>query len=164
MRKKLTKAARCAIKMRSKEKNTSVAIRKLQEDIYNGPLHCFGLHEACSPDYCKTAQSKLTPTEFVADSSGNTNTTLTASACPSPIDVYSADENTSVDFVEHADSIIDIVEEQITFWEDSTNGEDEVNETPVPLSTVDQQMLYDIQQCTRRLVGKAAYLIGKEIM
>ena len=39
--------------------------------------------------------------------------------------------------MEHADSIIDIVEEHITFWEDSTNDEDEANETPVPLSTVD---------------------------
>lgn len=49
------------------------------------------------PDYCKSAQSKLTPTEFLVGSSGDTNTTLTASICPSPIDVYSGDENTSVD-------------------------------------------------------------------
>ena len=41
------------------------------------------------PDYSKSAQSKLTPTEFVVGSSG---TTLTASICPSPIDVYSTDE------------------------------------------------------------------------
>lgn len=44
------------------------------------------------PDYCKSAQSKLTPTEFVVGSSGDTNTTLTASIRPFPIDVYSADE------------------------------------------------------------------------
>ena len=68
MRKKLTKAARCAIKMRNKEQNRSMAIKNLQEDIYNGPFHCFGLHQACSPDYCKVAESKLTSVVTVAQS------------------------------------------------------------------------------------------------
>ena len=45
MRKRLTKAARCAIVMRNKESNKLAAIEKLQQDLLNGPLHC-----------CKTAQ------------------------------------------------------------------------------------------------------------
>lgn len=45
MRQRLTSAARCAIKMRSKEPNRKEAIRKLQADLRNGPLHCFGIHD-----------------------------------------------------------------------------------------------------------------------
>ena len=58
MRKRLTKAARSAIIMRSKEPDTRKAIRKLQHDLMNGPLHCFGYHTRCSDDFCKTAQNK----------------------------------------------------------------------------------------------------------
>ena len=56
MRKRLTKVARSAIIMRSQEQDRSVAISKLQKDLMNGPLHCFGYHTKCSPDFCKTAQ------------------------------------------------------------------------------------------------------------
>ena len=41
MRKKLTKAARSAIIMRSKESDKQHAVLKLQHDLLNGPLHCF---------------------------------------------------------------------------------------------------------------------------
>ena len=53
MRKRLTKAARCAIVMRSKEPDRSSAIAKLQKDLMDAPLHCFGDHSKCSTDYCK---------------------------------------------------------------------------------------------------------------
>ena len=56
MRKRLTKAAHCAIVMRSKELNKQAAIVKLQEDLLNGPLHRFGYHTNCNKDFCKTAQ------------------------------------------------------------------------------------------------------------
>ena len=56
MRKLLTRAARCVIVMRSKEPDRTTAIIKLQQDLMNGPLHCFGCHTNCSIDFCKTAQ------------------------------------------------------------------------------------------------------------
>uniref|UniRef100_A0A1X7VKX9 Mutator-like transposase domain-containing protein n=1 Tax=Amphimedon queenslandica TaxID=400682 RepID=A0A1X7VKX9_AMPQE len=59
MRKRLTKAARCALKMRSKEKDKTKAIQFLQDDLYNGPLHCFGDHKKCKPDYCKIKIDEL---------------------------------------------------------------------------------------------------------
>ena len=58
MRKRLTSAARCAIKMRSKEENKHKAVRLLEQDLVNGPLHCFGYHQKCSLDFCKVAQSE----------------------------------------------------------------------------------------------------------
>ena len=48
MRKRLTKAARCAIISRSNEHNRYEAIIKLEKDLLNSPLHCFGYHSKCS--------------------------------------------------------------------------------------------------------------------
>ena len=56
MRKRLTKLARCVIIMRNQESNKVQAVQKLQNDLVNIPLHCFGCHSKCSPDFCKTAQ------------------------------------------------------------------------------------------------------------
>lgn len=56
MRKRLTGAAHCAIKMRSKETNRSQALQLLERDLINGPYHCFGHHSRCSPDFCSTAR------------------------------------------------------------------------------------------------------------
>lgn len=58
MRKRLTSAARCAIKMRSREVDISRGIKLLEQDLINGPLHCFGHHDRCSPDFCTTARHK----------------------------------------------------------------------------------------------------------
>ena len=55
MRKRLTCAARCAIKMRSQEPDTRKAVKLLVQDLVNGPLHCFGFHTKCSTDFCKVA-------------------------------------------------------------------------------------------------------------
>ncbi len=57
MRKRLTSAARCAIKMRSVD-GCRNAVHQLEEDLINGPRHCFGYHDKCSPDYCKVASEK----------------------------------------------------------------------------------------------------------
>ena len=40
--------------MRSTEPNKKKAVAQLRKDLDNGPLHCFGLHTNCSPDFCKT--------------------------------------------------------------------------------------------------------------
>ncbi len=52
MRKRLVSAARCAIKMRSKESDRVKALSLLKKDLINGPRHCFGIHTHCSPDFC----------------------------------------------------------------------------------------------------------------
>ena len=56
MRKKLTSAARCAIKMRSKEADKRKAIKLLEHDLKNGPYHCYDIHDKCSTNFCTRAQ------------------------------------------------------------------------------------------------------------
>jgi len=58
MRKRLTSAARCAIRMRSKEADYLKAVKLLERDLKNGPSHCFGFHDQCSPDFCLTARER----------------------------------------------------------------------------------------------------------
>ena len=58
MRLRLTVAARCAVIMRSKEDDKRIAASLLQADIMNGPMHCFGNHHKCRPEYCKVVRSK----------------------------------------------------------------------------------------------------------
>ena len=59
MRQRLVSAARCAIKMQSKEPDRAKAIKQLEKDFINGPLHCFGQHDKCGPDFCSTAREKV---------------------------------------------------------------------------------------------------------
>ena len=59
MRRRLTSAARCAIKMRSQEEDTRQAVKSLERDLINGPRHCFGYHDNCSADFCSTARERL---------------------------------------------------------------------------------------------------------
>ena len=46
---RIVTAVRCAIKMRSEEKD----INKLKKDIKNAGRHVLGLHDLCSTDFCK---------------------------------------------------------------------------------------------------------------
>ena len=59
MRKRLVSAARGAIKMRSRESDRRLGVRLLKIDLKNGPSHCFGNHNHCSPDFCSTAKDRL---------------------------------------------------------------------------------------------------------
>ena len=59
MQQRLVSAARCAIKMRSKESNRHEAIKALARDLLNGPFHCFGQHDKCSPDFCSTVRESI---------------------------------------------------------------------------------------------------------
>ena len=59
MRKRLVSAARSVIRMRSMEENKKEALKKLKHDLQNEPLHCFGFHEKCSSDFCKSAKEKI---------------------------------------------------------------------------------------------------------
>ena len=56
---KLTSAARCAIKLRSKEPNMDKAVKLLEHDLQNGHKDCFGRHERCSPDFCLSPKERL---------------------------------------------------------------------------------------------------------
>ena len=69
--------SRCAIKMRSGEKDTKRAVELLRQDLRNGPLHCFGVHTNCSTDYCKVINSTSCTTsanDSDATSTNNDNT------------------------------------------------------------------------------------------
>ena len=79
MRKRLVSAARCAIRMRSKEKDRKKAVSLLKKDLENGPRHCFGFHYHCSPDFCKTAQSKQ------SSNLTSTSTSLSSSDPSTPV-------------------------------------------------------------------------------
>ena len=59
MRQRLVSAARCAIRMRSRESDRLLGIRLLKADLKNGPNHCFGHHNNCSPDFCSSARDRL---------------------------------------------------------------------------------------------------------
>ncbi len=56
MRKRLVSAARCAIRMRSKNPDRKKAAKLLERDLLNGPWHCFGIHDRCSSDFCSAVQ------------------------------------------------------------------------------------------------------------
>ena len=75
MRKRLVSAARCAIRMRSKESDQRRAVKLLERDLINGPNHCFGYHDACSTDFCSTARQReqLTSVPVTATSAGHSD-------------------------------------------------------------------------------------------
>ena len=72
MRKRLVSAARCAIRMRSKEPDRKKAVRLLEKDLINGPNHCFGVHDACSSDFCSTAKEREQRCDVSASTSAST--------------------------------------------------------------------------------------------
>ena len=55
-------AARCAIRMRSKETDLKNALVQLRKDLVNGPQHCFGIHTNCCTSFCTIAQDRQQPT------------------------------------------------------------------------------------------------------
>ena len=88
MRKKLVSSARCAIKMRSREADTKKALASLKADLRNGPQHCFGCHERCSPDFCKTAKQRLvstsTPSSFMSSTPSSSMSSTPPHLCLTP--------------------------------------------------------------------------------
>ncbi len=71
-------AARCAIKMRSKDPDRFKAMKQLEKDLINGPLHCFGQHDKCSRSTAREKEQQSLPTlttDTVTDTSDNINTT-----------------------------------------------------------------------------------------
>lgn len=69
MRRRLVSAARCAIRMRSREPDRKKAVKLLKQDLINGPNHCFGIHDGCSPDFCTMVQQQSRPSSASIDDS-----------------------------------------------------------------------------------------------
>ena len=82
MRQRLTKAARCAVIMRSKEADRRKGASLLQDDIINGPMHCFGSHHKCRPEYCKTVRSRCNTTSNSVNSPSDTTLSINVTSSP----------------------------------------------------------------------------------
>ena len=160
MRKKLATAARCAIKMRSGEKDTKRAVELLRQDLRNGPLHCFGIHSNCSTDYCKvkgstthTGTTNTNPLDIDNDSTDNTLEQSTNTLNQNDLELSDKEILTA------------IANQEEQFWEDALDEEDMEtvrSVAPEPPQDVDPEMIWDIQLLVGRLITKADKLIGKE--
>ena len=143
MRKRLTKAARCAIKMRSTISDCKLAANLLRTDLRNGPLHCFGVHDKCSTDYCQVAKNATLNTDTSTDTS-HTHMSPTLST---------------------TELVANTVSQEIEYWQDALdeNNMETIRHdaTPVPVD-LDPAMIWDIQRLVGRLIAKADQLLGKK--
>ena len=179
MRKQLTKAARCAIKMRSTESDKKAAVQKLQHDLHNSPLHCFGIHDNCSTDFCKVAQQRASEsvnstttqdTNSDSISSPTTASTSTSSIRPVTSATHTDTNSESAALTETEDdsdsslqAILTISQEQEDAWNDALDEADfdAIRSSPQAPVQADPRMLCDIQRVIGRLVSKSEQLLGK---
>ena len=141
MRKCLTTAARCAIKMRSIESDAKRATELLKKDLINAPRHCFGIHSECSTDYCKAVHSAQAPA-----TSGTAEVSTSGTA-------------------EEPECLGMIVSQEGQFWLDATDeGELEAVHSVAPQlpTNVDPELIRDVQRIVGRLVAKADKLLGEK--
>ena len=140
MRKQLTKAARCAIKMRSALTDKKEAAKLLRQDLRNGPYHCFGDHSHCSTDYCRVTESseqamtgRMPPTDNAASDESGMSTDVQR-----------------------------IADQEQRLWEDALNEEnlDDVRLIPPSSLPIDTEIMCDIQRLVGRLIAKAEQLLG----
>ena len=144
MRKKLTKAARCAIKMRSAHSNKGEAVKLLCEDLQNGSYHCFGDHSRCSTDYCKVVQKKARQ-QFSSIEHASSEST----------------NNTTCTEMDMTTDISGVAEQEQRLWQDALNEEnlEDVCITPTLSQEVDREMMCDIQRLVGRLIAKSEQLL-----
>ncbi len=159
LRKRLVSSARCAIRMRSTEKDRNKALESLKKDIINGPHHCFGNHSNCSPDFCTTARDRLTQQSFQAEI-----ITVTSSTCMTEEEKENEGESLSKKYISVSVIIIYAVD-QGTMWsdtleDDNPSVEKDIRQGELIPQNVDPKMFHDIQVILARLVGKAHQLIG----
>ena len=171
MRKRLTKAARYAIISRSSETNRHEAIIKLERDLLNGPLHCFGYHSKCSTDFCTTVKQLV---HLSSSSHSNTNSGVSSSISDTQMtNTFSECSNSSSSSVDnsiHSDDDQDDLEDATMELQqerddaaDDTNL-DEVRTVPAAATasptTQEETMICDVQRLLARLIGKASQLLG----
>ena len=138
MRRRLTKPARCAIKMRSAMLDKHLATELLRQGLRNGPLHCFGIHAQCSTDY----YYRLAQKEHL----GNVSAETWADASSS----HHAQDTSSLDTCET--SLTDdntpeyIAARESRFWEDAVNENnlDDIYMIASQNPGVDPEMIWDI--------------------
>ena len=132
-----------------------LATELLRQDLRNGPLHCFGIHEQGSTDYCKVAQK-----EHLGNVSAETWTDASNS--------HHAQDTSLLDTYET--SLTDdntpgyIAARESRFMEDAVsenNLDDIYTIASQNTETVDPEMIWDIQQLIGRLISKASQLLGK---
>ena len=156
------------------------AAKALQEDILNAPLHCFGNHRKCKPEYCKTVRalqsptnandSKQSDTPLTSDNGSSNDVSFTLSTSSiSTSDSLSQASSSLADYCDETssdDSFNVLLLEQQLAWEEATSDtlEDaQPVDTLEPTVPLDQQMICDIQKIAARLAAKASQLIGKSL-
>ena len=169
MRKRLTKAAICAIISRSNEKNQREAIIKLEKDLLNGPLHCFGYHSKCSIDFCTTAKelAQLTDQSITNISSGDDGNSSGSSYTMDTSNEEDISCSISTDIsMDQQDDLEDVVMEMQQEWNDATDDTnlEAVKNVPAATTTTpsvqEEAIICDVQRILGRLVGKASQLLG----
>ena len=166
MRKRLTKAARCAIKMRSRESDKKAAVQKLQHDLHNSPLHCFCIHDNCSTDFCKIAQQRASGsadgtmqtqethmTESTASASTSSTQLITSSTHTETSSESAALTETEGDTDSSLQTILMVSQEQEDAWNDTLDETDfdVIRSSPQVQVQADPRMLCDIQRVIGRL-------------
>ena len=146
MRKRLTTAARCAIKMRSTESDAKRATELLRRDLINGPRHCFGIHSDCSTDYCKAVRSAQVP-----PTSGTVEASISGTVeASTSVTVEASTPGTA----EEPESLGTVASKEGQFWRDATDeGKLEAVRSVAPQlpANVDPELTRDIQ----RIVGRS---------
>ena len=169
MRKRLTKAARCAIISRSNEKNQREAIIKLEKNLLNGPLHCFGYHNKYSIDFCTTAKelAQLTDQSITHISSGDDGNSSGSSYKMDTSNEEDISCSISTDIsMDQQDDLEDVVMEMQQEWNDATDDTNLETVKNVPAATTttpsdqEEAIICDVQRILGRLVGKASQLLG----
>ena len=168
MRCRLTSAARCAIKMRSKEPDITKAVKLLERDLQNGPYHCFGHHDRCSPDFCLAAKERVesSSSHNSADDSNDGRESGHSEGTSDLVGKFpvAMKENPLPHIIITKSYYADTTQDQEIMWEetladnpaterDSRQG----GETP---TEIDPHMMHDIQVLVSRLVAKASQLVN----
>ena len=135
---RLATAVRCAIKMRTEQRDTGLqnAAHHLANDIRNCVHHVFGNHTRCSIYFCKVVQKALASKGDVADSP----------------DIEKEDLSPE-----------EILCEQSQMWTEGTSEaelEESRGDGPYGEVEIDKEMLYDISVILSRVADKADRLLG----
>ena len=168
MRNRLTKAARCAIISCSNESNRCEAIIKLEKDLLNSPLHCFGYHSKCSVDFCTTEKELAHTPSSSGDDSNSSGDYSNSSGGNDMMDTSSEGYNSSNALadtsIDQQDDLEDAAMELQQEWNDATDDTSSENcpccyyyNSHCPRGSYNLRCTENIRG---RLVGKASQLLG----
>ena len=170
MRKRLTKAARCAIKMRSEMVDRRQAVQLLRNDLRNGPLHCFGVHTGCSTDFCKavnTSNSFSSSADCLSTPNTDNSTLSSDISMSSTLSDFSPTSPSTSSTTLLGDCCVNsIVEQKTEIWNDALDEEDlddvrSSNAAAPDHCDINPELICDVQCLVGRLIAKADQLLGK---